>query len=91
MNDGYLDGMQSFDRELERMVRSNLVDEKTAISYATNPNNLALTLTGLGSDHVAGTPETEEAPKPPVAAKPSVGVTQTPKASAKEEKPDWLE
>ena len=37
MNDGYLEGMQSFDRELERMVRSNLVDEKIAISYATNP------------------------------------------------------
>src|SRR6185436_20121692 len=46
MNDGYLEGMQSFDRELERMVRLNLVDEKVAISYATNPNNLALALQG---------------------------------------------
>jgi twitching motility protein PilT len=48
MTDGYLDGMQTFDRELERFVRQGLVDDETALSYATNPNNLALTLQGLG-------------------------------------------
>src|ERR1700752_3699473 len=51
MNDGYLEGMQSFDRELERMVRSGVLDDKAAITYATNPNNLSLSLQGLGSDH----------------------------------------
>lgn len=90
MNDGYLEGMQSFDRELERMVRSNLVDEKVAISYATNPNNLTLTLQGLGSDHIGGAP-IPTAPLQSPTAKPSVGVTPTPKTSVKEEKPDWLE
>lgn len=88
MNDGYLEGMQSFDRELERMVRQNLVDEKIAISYGTNPNNLMLALQGLGSDHIDG-PPAPSAPAP--TAKPSVGVTPGPKASPKEEKPDWLE
>lgn len=91
MNDGYLEGMQSFDRELERMVRSNLVDEKIAISYATNPNNLTLALQGLGSDHIGGGPIPGE-PLPTQTAKPSVGVAPTAKASEKkEEKPDWLE
>jgi twitching motility protein PilT len=91
MNDGYLEGMQSFDRELERMVRSKLVDENIAISYATNPNNLTLALQGLGSDHVGGGAIPGE-PPPIQPAKPSVGVATTPKASEKkEEKPDWLE
>jgi len=90
MNDGYLEGMQSFDRELERMVRSNLVDEKVAISYGTNPNNLTLALQGLGSDHIGGAP-IPTAPLQSPAAKPSVGVTPAPKAAVKEEKPDWLE
>lgn len=90
MNDGYLEGMQTFDRELERMVRSNLVDEKVAISYATNPNNLTLALQGLGSDHIGGAPIADVPAKSPV-GKPSIGVTPAPKASAKEEKPDWLE
>lgn len=90
MNDGYLEGMQSFDRELERMVRSNLVDEKVAISYGTNPNNLTLALQGLGSDHIGGAP-IPPAPLQSPTPKTSIGVTPTPKASAKEEKPDWLE
>lgn len=90
MNDGYLEGMQSFDRELERMVRSNLVDEKVAISYGTNPNNLTLALQVLGSDHIGGAP-IAAAPMQSPAPKASVGVTPTPKASIKEEKPDWLE
>jgi twitching motility protein PilT len=92
MNDGYLEGMQSFDRELERMVRQNLVDEKIAISYATNPNNLTLQLQGLGSDHIDGPAvPSPPAPAPVPTAKPPVSATPVPKASAKEEKPDWLE
>lgn len=48
MNDGYLEGMQTFDRELEKFVRQGLIEDEVALSYATNPNNLALTLQGLG-------------------------------------------
>jgi twitching motility protein PilT len=88
MNDGYLEGMQSFDRELERMVSLNLVDEKTAISYATNPNNLTLQLQGLGS----GPPAMPDVPASAPVAQNSVSVTPTPKPSAAvEQKPDWLE
>lgn len=90
MNDGYLEGMQSFDRELERMVRSGLVEEKVAISYATNPNNLTLALQGLGSDHIEPPPVAGAPPESP--AKPSVGVAPTPRpVSQKDDKPDWLE
>jgi twitching motility protein PilT len=90
MNDGYLEGMQSFDRELERMARSGVVDENVAISYATNPNNLLLSLQGLGSDHIEARPVAGAPPQSP--AKPSVGVTPTQKAATqKDEKPDWLE
>jgi twitching motility protein PilT len=89
MNDGYLEGMQTFDRELERMFRTGLVDEKIAISYATNPNNLMLALQGLGSDRVDAPPAAAASP----VVRPSVGVTPTPPKPSvkKEEKPDWLE
>jgi twitching motility protein PilT len=48
MEDGSLEGMQTFDRELERMVRSGIIDEQTALTYATNSGNLALSIRGLG-------------------------------------------
>jgi twitching motility protein PilT len=54
MNDGYLDGMQTFDRELERFAKQGLIDDETALSYATNPNNLALALQGLAPGQTAG-------------------------------------
>src|SRR5215203_2931308 len=50
MTDGYLEGMQTFDREIEKLVRNGVVDEQVALGYATNPNNLALALQGLAPD-----------------------------------------
>ena len=44
MNDGELEGMQTFDRVLERLVRDGSVAIGTALAYATNRNNLLLNL-----------------------------------------------
>lgn len=52
MNDGEVDGMQSFDRVLERLAREGLVSVPTALAYATNRNNLLLNL-----HDIAGTEE----------------------------------
>src|SRR5579863_7551945 len=44
MKDGAADGMQHFDGELEKLVRSGLVNLETAEAYATNPQELRQTL-----------------------------------------------
>jgi twitching motility protein PilT len=48
MNDGTLDGMQTFDMELERLWREGVISKDTALSYATNIPNLALRMSGIG-------------------------------------------
>lgn len=47
MNDGELDGMQTFDSVLEKFIRDGSVKKEIAMSYATNANNLALAITDL--------------------------------------------
>jgi len=49
MNDGYLEGMQTFDKELANMFRDGIIEEETALTYATTPNNLALILKGFSA------------------------------------------
>jgi len=49
MIDGDTDGMQHFDGEIERLVRDGLIDVTTGLAYATNPGNLRLVLTDMGS------------------------------------------
>ena len=44
MRDGALDGMQYFDGELEKLVRSGAISMSTALLYATNPGNLKVAL-----------------------------------------------
>ena len=44
MHDGQVDGMQTFDDELERLWTSKIVSKETALLYASNPTNLALRL-----------------------------------------------
>lgn len=44
MRDGSLDGMQPFDAEIERMIRAEIIDYWTGLTYATNPGNLRLEL-----------------------------------------------
>jgi twitching motility protein PilT len=50
MADGALDGMQTFDGELERLINEGKLDKETALSYATNRTNLQLRLETQGSD-----------------------------------------
>ena len=44
MEDGALEGMQTFDSELQRLIASGVLDEETGLSYATNVTNLKLKL-----------------------------------------------
>ena len=47
MNDGEMEGMQTFDKELEKMIRNGTVKREIALAYATNANNLALAISDL--------------------------------------------
>ncbi|HLM61331.1 MAG TPA: PilT/PilU family type 4a pilus ATPase [Pyrinomonadaceae bacterium] len=47
MNDGELEGMQTFDAVLEKFVREGLVKREIAMNYATNANNLKLAISDL--------------------------------------------
>ncbi|MGE5111765.1 MAG: type IV pilus twitching motility protein PilT [Acidobacteriaceae bacterium] len=47
MRDGDQEGMQYFDGELEKLVRSGMIDFHTAMQYATNAGNLRLILADL--------------------------------------------
>ena len=49
MNDGVLEGMQSFDYELERLINAGIVDREVGLSYASNRTNLQLRLETQGS------------------------------------------
>jgi twitching motility protein PilT len=47
MKDGKQDGMQHFDGEIERLLRADVISLETAMTYATNPNNLRLEIADL--------------------------------------------
>ena len=57
MRDGANDGMQHFDAELEKLVRTGVVDLETALSYSTNAGNLRLELADVAEQKQVG--ETE--------------------------------
>jgi twitching motility protein PilT len=42
MHDGSVDGMQTFDDELEKLWNKRVITKEIAMAYATNPTNLAL-------------------------------------------------
>jgi twitching motility protein PilT len=48
MRDGSLDGMQVFDTEIERMIRSGIITMADGLAYATNRQNLMLQLSDFG-------------------------------------------
>jgi twitching motility protein PilT len=78
MEDGVLEGMQSFDHELERLINTGQLDRETALSYATNRTNLQLRLDTQGSAEVG----------------PSVGVKKEPagrRPAPKSEMDDLIE
>jgi twitching motility protein PilT len=55
MRDGTTEGMQYFDGELERMIRTGVIDLDTGLSYATNAGNLRLELADLAEELAAST------------------------------------
>ena len=70
MEAGVLEGMQTFDQELEKLILAGTIDREVGLSYATNRTNLQLTL-----DTQSGTPDgtesirlKEEDPRPGRAA-----------------------
>ncbi|MGC4082487.1 MAG: PilT/PilU family type 4a pilus ATPase [Vicinamibacterales bacterium] len=52
IKDGSLDGMQSFDQEIERLVREGVLTVPTAMLYATNAGNLAVQLADFNADSI---------------------------------------
>ncbi|PYS80574.1 MAG: twitching motility protein [Acidobacteria bacterium] len=53
MDQGDLDGMQTFDGILERLIREGVVKKEDALAYASNPGNLMLRLSDLGAASAA--------------------------------------
>jgi len=47
--DGRLEGMQTFDSELERLINADAIDREVGLSYATNRTNLQLRLDNQGA------------------------------------------
>lgn len=62
MNDGALDGMQTFDKVLERYIRQGLVTKETGLAYASNATNLALSISDL--DEALPKAEPQRIPEP---------------------------
>jgi twitching motility protein PilT len=54
MHDGSVDGMQTFDDELEKLWNHGVITKETALSYSTNPTNLALRLVDEPESAAAG-------------------------------------
>ncbi|MEK7857255.1 MAG: hypothetical protein AAB288_14280, partial [Acidobacteriota bacterium] len=64
MADGEMEGMQTFDKELEKMIRNGVVKREIAMGYATNANNLALSISDLdGVPPPAAEPAFDPPPK----------------------------
>jgi len=55
MQQGELEGMQTFDSVIEQLIRNRVVSKEAAIPYATNANNLLLQLGDMGG--LASQPE----------------------------------
>lgn len=49
MKDGSTEGMQDFDSEIEKLMRSNVIDIPTGLTYASNAGNLRLQISDMDS------------------------------------------
>jgi twitching motility protein PilT len=72
MEDGHLDGMQTFDQEIERLINEGTIDKELGLSYATNRTNLQLKLETQGGHDIG----------PTIAAKPKEPVRPAPAPAA---------
>ena len=71
MRDGKLEGMQDFDSVIKDFIEREVVTVEDGLSFATNPNNLTLSLKGMSAaedflrpDKPASSPR-RAAPRPP--------------------------
>ena len=64
MNDGAIEGMQTFDVELEKMIRNGTITKETGIAYSSNSNNLRLAISDLDERREASPAPVAEAPPP---------------------------
>jgi len=60
MEQGEVEGMQTFDGVIENMIRNGIVNKEDALAYSSNPGNLLLRLGDFGLDK----PEPKQPPKP---------------------------
>ena len=74
MNDGALEGMQTFDVELEKLIRAGTITKETGIAYASNSNNLRLAISDLDEPTVQAEAivETAEPAAPAVPSRPDM-------------------
>jgi twitching motility protein PilT len=86
MNDGVLDGMQSFDYELERLIQAGTVEREVGLSYASNRTNLQLRLES-NSESTAELPSLKAVGAPKAAAP----KRPAPAAAPKSEMDDLIE
>ena len=61
MNDGSLDGMQTFDKVLEGYIREGKITKEVGLAYASNVTNLALSISDLDGSTPASPEETVQA------------------------------
>jgi twitching motility protein PilT len=59
MDQGELEGMQTFDGEIEKMIRAGVVSKEDGIAYASNYGNLLLRLGDLGGGGSGAKPKAE--------------------------------
>jgi len=62
MEQGAVEGMQTFDGELEKLIRNGVVNKEDGLAYASNQGNLLLRLGEFGS---SGRPEAKTPAAPP--------------------------
>src|SRR5215813_12021492 len=62
MEQGELEGMQTFDGQIEKMIRAGTIKKEDGIAYASNYGNMLLRLGEFG--HHAGPPKAKPQPKP---------------------------
>ncbi len=52
MKDGEMEGMQTFDGELEKMIRNGTIEREIGLAYSSNANNLALSISDLDGPRI---------------------------------------
>jgi twitching motility protein PilT len=69
MNDGNLEGMQSFDPVIEKFINDKLITKEDGLAYATNPHNLGLRLSGFGGGSLSAERQAAPSARPAQANK----------------------